>query len=143
MRRVEFLKTCGLACSGGFFLTSVLEGCGNSTFITGTIDHSDLVVPLSVFQRDENAFRRYVVVQHESLKYPVCVYRLSNTEYSALWMCCTHQGTELEIFGDRLECPAHGSRFSDTGKVENGPASTDLRTFPVAVSDNQIHISLK
>jgi len=143
MTREEFIKTCGLACCGGLFLTSILEGCGSSQVVAGTIDQSNLVVPLSVFQHNEGDFLKYVVVQNELLKYPVCVYRISEGKYTALWMRCTHQGAELQVFGDRLECPAHGSRFGNTGNVENGPAETNLRTFPVTVLNNQIHISLK
>jgi nitrite reductase/ring-hydroxylating ferredoxin subunit len=143
MRREEFVRTCGLACLGGFFLTSFLEGCSGSRNIAGTIDHSDLVVPVSAFKRDQGSFLNYIVVQNESLKYPVCVYRRSETEFTALLMRCTHQGAELQVFGDRLECPAHGSRFSNTGAVENGPADTNLRSFPVTVLNDQIHISLK
>jgi Rieske Fe-S protein len=143
MERKDFIKSCGFACLGGLFVSSILEGCGSSKVIAGTIDHFDLVVPLAVFQHNNKGYLKYVVVQHEQLKYPVCVYRFSETEYTALLMRCTHQGAELQVFGDRLECPAHGSQFSNTGKVENGPADTNLRTFPVTIIKNQIHISLK
>jgi nitrite reductase/ring-hydroxylating ferredoxin subunit len=143
MERKEFIKTCGFACLGGLFVSSVLEGCSSSRQIAGTIESSDLVVPEAAFVKGTNSFSSYIVVQHESLKYPICVYRFGNTEYSALLMRCTHQGAELQVFGDRLECPAHGSQFSNTGKVENGPADTNLRIFPVRVQNNRIYISLK
>ncbi len=58
-------------------------------------------------------------------------------------MKCTHQGTELQVFGDKLQCPAHGSAFNYRGKVENGPANTSLRTFPVTIHNNELKISLK
>jgi nitrite reductase/ring-hydroxylating ferredoxin subunit len=143
MERKDFIKTCGFACLGGVLFSSILEGCSGSRIIAGTIDHSDLVAPLSVFQQGQSSFRKYVVIQHESLKYPVCVYRFSDTEYTALLMRCTHQGAELQVFGDRLECPAHGSQFSDKGQVKNGPADTNLRTFPVTIKNDQLFISLK
>jgi Rieske Fe-S protein len=143
MERKDFIKTCGFACLGGVFLSSVLEGCAGSKIIAGTIDRSDLVFPESAFKQNNGSYKTYVVVQHEQLKYPVCVYRFNETMYSALLMRCTHQGAELQVFGDRLECPAHGSQFSNKGQVKNGPADTNLRTFPVSVLNNQIHISLK
>jgi len=124
-------------------LSSVLEGCGSSKIIAGTIVNSDLVVPEMDFQQGNSSFKKYIVVQHDQLKYPVCVFRFSDTDYSAVLMRCTHQGAELQVFGDRLECPAHGSQFDDKGQVKNGPADTNLRTFPVTVQNNQIHISLK
>jgi Rieske Fe-S protein len=143
MERKEFIKTCGFACLGGLLLSSVFEGCASGKVITGTIENSDLVVPEVSFIQTNSSFKKYVVVQHDSLKYPVCVYRFSATEYTALLMRCTHQGAELQVFGDRLECPAHGSQFDDKGQVKNGPADTNLRTFPVTIQNNQIHISLK
>jgi Rieske Fe-S protein len=122
MERSTFLKTCGFACLSGGFLISALEGCAGSKMIAGTIDNSNLVVPASVFKKENGSYF---------------------TEYSALLMRCTHQGTELQVFGDRLECPAHGSQFSDTGQVKNGPADTNLRSFPVTNQNNQLLISLK
>ncbi len=142
MERKEFLKTCGFACLSGTLFASILEGCGSSKIIAADIDHSNMVVPVVVFQ-DKDSFKKHVVVQNQQLKYPICVYRFSETEYTALLMRCTHQGAELQVFGDRLECPAHGSQFSDKGQVKNGPADTNLRTFPVTVQNNQLLISLK
>ena len=107
------------------------------------MNNSNLTVPVSTFQQDKDSFRKYIVVSHPELKFPICVYRFSDTEYTALLMKCTHQGAELQVFGDRLECPAHGSQFSDTGQVKNGPADTNLRSFPVTVNNDQLFISLK
>jgi Rieske Fe-S protein len=58
-------------------------------------------------------------------------------------MRCTHQGTELQVFGDKLQCPAHGSEFNNSGAVQNGPADIKLRTFPVTLDNHQLKISLK
>ena len=143
MERKDFLKTCGFACLSGGYLISTMESCGSTKIVSGTISDSDLMVPVSSFNLKENKFRKYIVVQHEKLQYPICLYRFSDQQYSALLMRCTHQGTELQVFGDKLQCPAHGSEFSDRGIVENGPAETNLRTFPVTIQNNQINISLK
>jgi Rieske Fe-S protein len=142
MERKAFLKTCGFACLGSSVLIGALESCGTSKMVTGTINNSNLVVPMTAFQSN-GAYNKYIVVQQEQLKYPICVYRFSQTEYSAVLMRCTHQGAELQVFGDKLECPAHGSTFSNIGQVKNGPADTNLRTFPVIVQNDQLLISLK
>jgi nitrite reductase/ring-hydroxylating ferredoxin subunit len=143
MERKDFLKTCGFACLSGGYLISTMESCGSTKIVSGTISDSDLMVPVSSFNLKENKFRKYIVVQHEKLQYPICLYRFSDQQYSALLMRCTHQGTELQVFGDKLQCPAHGSEFNDKGVVQNGPASVNLRTFPVAIRQDQINISLK
>ena len=144
MERKEFLKACGFACLGGTVLATMLESCsGGNKIVGGTIDHSDLVVPVTAFLTHKDVYRKYIVVQHEELKFPICVYRFSEKEYTALLMRCTHQGAELQVFGARLQCPAHGSEFNNKGVVQNGPADTNLRTFPVTLRNNQLYISLK
>jgi Rieske Fe-S protein len=58
-------------------------------------------------------------------------------------MRCTHQGTELQAAGDYLQCTAHGSEFDKEGRIKNGPADKNLRTFPVTMQDNQLFIDLR
>jgi Rieske Fe-S protein len=146
MDRRKFIATSCLSCiSGGLLLA--LEGCSTaSKLIMADIAGSDMIVPLSEFKQKKGSkkeFRQYLVVQNDLLKYPICIYRFSDTQYQALWMRCTHQGTELQVFGDKMQCPAHGSEFNNLGEVVNGPAAIPLRTFPVTISDQQLKISLK
>jgi Rieske Fe-S protein len=146
MDRKDFIKSCGFACIGGAAVTSLLQGCATTKIMSGKITGDNLVVPVSDFEikkGEEKYYRKYVVVQNDILQYPVCVYRHNENEYTALWMQCTHQGTELQVFGDKLQCPAHGSEFSSKGIVQNGPADRTLRTFPVIIENNQLKISLK
>jgi len=105
-----------------------------------------MIVSITDFETKKGkakGFKKYLVVQNDLLQNPICIYRFDENTYEALLMKCTHQGTELQVFGDKLQCPAHGSEFNHHGKVENGPAITSLRTFPVTITDNQLKISLK
>jgi nitrite reductase/ring-hydroxylating ferredoxin subunit len=138
MERKEFLKTCGYACLGG-----LLASCHSAKLITGNISNSDLIVPVASFIKKDKSFRKYIVIHNELLEFPICLYRFSETEYAALFMRCPHQSAELQVFGDRLQCPAHGSEFNDKGVVQTGPADTNLRTFPVTIQSDQLQISLK
>jgi len=145
MERKEFLKTCGIGCLGLMGGLSLLQSCAGTKYLTGEVSGSYLLVPLVSFEEEkkgEKVFRKYVVVQNEKLEYPVCVYRFSATEFSAVLMRCTHQGTELQVFGDRLQCPAHGSEFSSTGAVQNGPADKNLRRFLVSEENGTLKIDL-
>jgi len=143
MNRKEFLHTCSFHCAGLAGLSFLLQGCGGTKYLTAPIVGSELVVPTSAFKIEgsEN-FRRYIVAQNNSLEYPICVYRTSAESYEALYMRCTHQGTELQVFGERLQCPAHGSEFTSSGKVQNGPADQPLRKFPVTTDGESIKINL-
>ena len=145
MDRDDFIKTCGLGCLGLLGIFPLLESCAPTKYLNGKIEGAFLEIPLSAFEyvkKEELRFRTYVVVHNNSLQYPICLYRLSATEYQALLMKCTHQGTELQVYGDRLQCPAHGSEFTKNGAVQNGPAETNLRRFPVHVEGNQLKINL-
>ena len=143
MERKEFIKTCGFACCGSIIAGLLLESCGSTKMISAEIQNTDLIVPISSFLIKENKYRSYLVVHNEKLSYPVCVYRINENEYAALFMRCPHQGAELQVFGDKLQCPAHGSEFNDKGMVMNGPADSNLRTLPVTIQNNQLNISLK
>ena len=140
MDRKEFIIRCGVTAIG-----ALLEGCGSTKYIAAEIEESSLVVPLGAFEYEkdgEKRFRRYIIAENDRLEYPICVYRLQEAQYYALLMRCTHQGTELRVFGDRLQCPAHGSEFSNTGEVKNGPADTALRGFPVNLEKERLKIDL-
>jgi len=148
MKRKEFIVKCGLCLAG---MPALLSGCAGTKYLTALIDVDALVVPTESFlkskpgQEGDSAsagYLKYIVVQNDQLEYPICVYRFSENEYKALLMKCTHQGTELQVFGDRLQCPAHGSEFTNTGAVQNGPADTALRTFNVSVLPESIRIKL-
>ena len=146
MDRKDFIKNCGVACIGGVGLAAMLQSCGATKLMSGQIAGDNLIVPVSDFETKNGKgiyFKKYIVVQNDLLQYPVCVYRFNENDYAALWMRCTHQGTQLQVFGDRLQCPAHGSEFDNRGGLQNGPAEVKLRTFPVTIENNQLRISLK
>ena len=146
MDRKEFIKNCGMACIGGGAVGVLLQSCGISKTLTGSISDSDLLVSLSDFETKAGSkkhYKKYIIVNNDKLKFPICVYRFDAQNYSALWLQCSHQGAELQVFGDKLQCPAHGSEFNNKGSVTGGPANANLRSFRVTVENNQLKISLK
>ncbi len=146
MNRKEFLKTCGLGCLVGLASVSLLQSCSTSQVLVKEISGSDILVPLTDFEIKNNGtikYKKHLIIQNEALKYPICIYRFDANNYSALLMQCTHQGAELQVFGDKLQCSAHGSEFSNTGVVESSPADKDLRKFPITIENNTLKISLK
>jgi Rieske Fe-S protein len=145
MNRSEFLKSCAFACLSGVAMVSILQSCKTSKMLTVGISGSDILLDTKEFEirkKDQISYHKYIIVQNEQLNFPICVYRISETEYNALNLQCSHQGAELQVFGDKLVCPAHGSEFNKQGGVENGPAIKNLRTFPVQLKQNILKISL-
>jgi Rieske Fe-S protein len=146
MNRRNFIRQSCIACITGIAASELLQACTVTKYTAGIIKNDYMLVPGADFLIDKNKpgeYRKYIVVQNELLKSPICIYRFSDVEYEALWLQCTHQGAELQVLGDKLQCPAHGSEFSNRGIVQNGPANKSLRKFPVTVEGNQLKISLK
>ncbi len=146
MDRREFIKSSCTACLSITVFSTLATSCTATRYVPGTIVKDGVTISLEDFkikQKGGTAYSSFVIVRNEALKYPICVYRFNDQEYSALWMRCTHQGTELQASGDVLQCAAHGSEFNNKGLVRNGPASTNLKTFPVVLNQDQLFIDLR
>src|SRR4030095_5047190 len=136
MDRREFIKNGCTACLSVTVLSTFIGSCTATRYITGTLSKDGISIKRDDFkvkQKGGTAFTSFIIVRNDALQYPICVYRFNDEQYSALWMRCTHQGTELQASGDVLQCSAHGSEFNNRGQVRSGPASTNLRTFPVVI----------
>ena len=146
MDRKEFLKLCAGGCLGLFVLETTLSGCATQKQVNAMVVGENLEVPLVAFEHVKHGEATYlesVVVRNPQLQYPMAVFRFSEDVYEALLMKCTHQGTELKLYGDTLQCIAHGSEFDNKGQVTTGPATETLRSFPVVKANHKLLISLK
>lgn len=145
MERKQFITQCGLACLGMTGISLLLQGCTGTKQLAVSLDNNQLQVPLSSFhssKNNANSYKRYVVVQNEQLNYPIVVYRDNENQYTALLLRCSHQYNELNVNGELLSCPAHGSEFDSKGNIVNGPADAKLRSFPVTTDQQHLYIQL-
>lgn len=142
MDRKEFIKSCGYACLGVTIFAPIFNGCVSTKSINALIEEENLIIPKSDFIR-EGKWLKYLLVNNVQLKYPIYLYRESEQNFTALYLQCTHQGNELNAYGEKLVCSAHGSEFDNQGNVTNGPAKSPLRSFPVTTDHQNIFISLK
>ena len=72
-------------------------------------------------------------------KYPIIVFRASESRATALSAECTHQGCEVPMPKEgRIVCPCHGSTFSTTGEKISGPAASGLPTYETEVREGAI-----
>lgn len=134
-----------MACISGGLLSSVLSACQSTHYVSGIFETKGISISKSEFiylKKDKQLIRQFIVVHNEKLEFPIYLFRESDNEYNALWMKCTHQGSELQASGDHLHCPSHGSEFDRKGKVVQGPAENALRSFPTSVKDENIFIEL-
>jgi len=146
MDRRDFIINSCAACLSATALAGLSASCKSIQYVSGKLSMDGVLLnadDFRIMEQGKASYRSFIIVRNEALQYPICVYRFNENEYSALWMQCSHQGTELQASGDFLHCTAHGSEFSNKGKVTNGPADKDLRTFPVTTTNNQLFIDLR
>lgn len=64
--------------------------------------------------------------------------------FVALSSVCTHQGCQVAYnhSNGNLPCPCHGSIFSTSGTVLNGPASSPLETYNISQEGDILTIDL-
>jgi cytochrome b6-f complex iron-sulfur subunit len=57
--------------------------------------------------------------------------------FGAASIACSHRGSEVHfnLAEGTLDCPSHGSRFDQNGKVLQGPARQPLASYRVQVDD--------
>jgi len=142
MDRKRFIKNCGYACIGISSIGTLLQSCVSTKVLSVTIAGSNIIIPKLDFLKKEK-YLSYIILHNENLQFPIYVFRFSENKYTALYLQCTHQGNELNAYGDKLVCSAHGSEFNNLGKVTNGPATQPLKSFPINIEQENITISLK
>lgn len=73
----------------------------------------------------------------------IIIIRTGTSTYLALSKVCTHQSCTVAYnsTSTNIECPCHGSKYSTTGAVIQGPAPTALKTYNVTLSGTTLKIS--
>jgi len=141
MERKEFLSLLGLD-SASVFAAACLGGCsktalGNVQGPPASVNiNLDLSLPVNAALLTP---RGYLYTNG------IIVAQTTAGAYIAVSQACTHQGVSVQYIGSSLEfyCPAHGSAFSNTGAVVNGPASYPLTQYKTSLTGTTLTISSK
>lgn len=74
----------------------------------------------------------------------VIIANTGNNTFVALDSVCTHQGCTIgyNLAANNFPCPCHGSIYSTTGSVLNGPATVGVKAYPVSKSGNILTINI-
>ncbi len=146
MDRKDFIKACGLLCVGSTAAAVLLQSCSGVNYVAkANASGNKLAIKKTEFEtikKEKTVKRPYAIVKTEQLNFPICIYRIDDTHYSAVLMECTHKGCELQPHGEYLICPCHGSEFSKKGVVQNPPAEAHLRTFNITTDEENIYLQL-
>lgn len=143
MERRDFIKTCCLGTLGIAVGSATLHSCGSIYYAQSTSNQGTIVIPKTEFlkiKKDKTTERKFVLVKPEQAKFPICVYKIDESNYVASLLKCTHRGCELNVGGGIYTCPCHGSEFTIEGKVLEGPANEDLKTYLTKTDNENIYI---
>ncbi len=140
MERKDFLSK--FIVGGSILLASpmIISSCGGSEDdVTdgagGTT--GDITIDLS-----SSSYSALGSVGGYAYKDNIIIIRTGESQYIALSKLCTHQNctVKYDSSGNQLQCPCHGSLFSTSGAVTNGPASSPLKKYTVTLSGNTLTI---
>lgn len=137
--RREFVKNTLTAAVGCccFGATVALSGCTSVVYLTAKESNDTLTI-----HKSDIGDRKYVVVNTTKLPSPVYLKKISENEFNAFLMHCTHKGCTVKPAGSIMVCPCHGAEFSGNGEVLSGPARENLKEFSVATDGNTIFINI-
>jgi cytochrome b6-f complex iron-sulfur subunit len=150
--RKEFLKqlvVSGVALGTASAVASFLTSCSVPTgpqgsslpTISGTINGNKVTVDIS--SGSPLVQSGFALVQYSGGS--LLAARSSSGVYYAMTAICTHSGCTINQYDSgskEFVCQCHGSTFSSTGAVTNGPASSALRQYVTSVNGNQLIITI-
>jgi cytochrome b6-f complex iron-sulfur subunit len=136
MERKEFLSLVGKGAGSVLFL-SLLASCSKQTSSPSSPGKVDFTLDLTnsqyaALQTDGG----FVYVQN------IIVAKTVNGNYVAVSAICTHQGgiVQYTTSNNSFYCPVHGSDFSTSGAVLQGPAYSPLTQYKTALSGNSLRV---
>ena len=121
--RREFLGACA-ACAG-----ALVAGC--ASLVTHPVPVAAGRVHLALADYPELARPGGALrIQPAGMADPV--FELTDgASFQAVSPICTHRGCTVDVKGERLVCPCHGSTYDRKGSVLRGPAQRPLTRYPV------------
>ena len=121
--RREFVATCTVL--GAAFLA----GC--ASMVTHPVPVAAGKIQLSLGRYPELTKPDGAVkLQPDGAEDPIYVLATAGG-FVAVSPICTHRGCTVDVHGERLVCPCHGSTYDREGKVLKGPAQRSLTRYPV------------
>ena len=142
MQRKEFINALGLS-TATLLLATCFGGCskGSGTDNGNTNppppSNSDFVLDLNLTENANLGMNGGFVYKNG-----IIIARTTTGSYIAVAMACTHQGTTVVYDGNnnRFFCNNHGSSFSNSGVVNNGPAATNLKQYNTTLTGSMLRV---
>jgi cytochrome b6-f complex iron-sulfur subunit len=140
MDRKEFLAQLGLS-SAAIFAGACLAGCSKDDGGSGggVTPPANVDFTINLADSANSALNAAGGFIYQS---GIIIARTLTDTYLAVAQACTHEGTTVvwQSGNNRFFCPNHGSTFSTTGAVTNGPAGSALRRYNTSLTGTNLRI---
>lgn len=131
--RRDFIRRLPVMTAGLAGAVTTLSACAGTRYLAPTPGPDGLSVDLATLGQDSEAF-----LQTPDMERPIYLRRNEEGAWTAVLASCTHRGCQPEPVADRLVCPCHGSEFSLTGEVLQGPADQALPRYDVTQEGDKL-----
>jgi len=145
MNRREVVRKFILGGTVLAIVPSVLESCTKSSAMdpgtgTGGTPPAGSTIDLDLSLAENSAL---AVAGSSKIVQNILIIN-TGTKIVALSAICTHQGCTVGFNSGKndIECPCHGSVFSTSGSVLNGPAASPLHSYPVSQTGSILSVAL-
>lgn len=138
MERKEFIKK--FAVGGSILLTTpmLFNSCSDDSEDITPTNPDEIVIDLNATSSaDLGAVGGFIYSGN------IIVFRTGDNAYVALSKLCTHSQCTVSYnhTAGNVPCPCHGSKFSTSGAVLNGPAASALKKYNVKIEANSLIIT--
>ena len=137
MHRREFVAACGLS-----LLAPLIGACASLAALRVPVEGGRVRVRLSEHPSLAQPGGTLKILP-EGAEDPLYVLSLGNDDFTVLSPICTHRGCTVDVQGDRLVCPCHGSTYDRRGQVLRGPAERALQRYDVALAEGILQIAMR
>jgi cytochrome b6-f complex iron-sulfur subunit len=147
MERKDFLEKVGFG-TASLLILGCMQACSKAeTALVEPSNNNGSTPPKTVDFTINIAIAPYNVLNNPGGYYVdstnnIIIARTLNNEFIAVSSTCTHASVTVEYQGanNRFFCSGHGSTFTNTGAVTNGPATQALKQYKTALSNSNLRI---
>lgn len=142
MERKDFLKKFAVGGSILFAAPAVFSSCSKDELIPEEEDEGNNPNEITI-DLNHSDYSDLGSVGGFAYKGNIIIFRTSDTGYTALSKLCTHSQCTItyDHSNSELPCPCHGSTFSTSGAVTNGPANSSLKKYNVVKEGDTLKIT--
>jgi cytochrome b6-f complex iron-sulfur subunit len=147
MERKDFIEKVGLG-TASLLLFGCMQACSKAETVIAAMNNNngsttpktvDFTINISIAPYNAlNTPGGYYIDSTNS----IIIARTLKNEFIAVSSICTHANVTIEYQGanNRFFCSGHGSTFTNTGAVTNGPAAQALKQYKTTLTGNNLRI---